>query len=56
MEVKENCFAYNTKQNKCMALRDTYCTVEKCNFYKPETEVDKSEIKRSINIYSKYKK
>lgn len=34
-EVKKDCFAYSTENNRCSVLRDTYCKKENCKFYKP---------------------
>lgn len=42
--VKTDCFAYREgviEARACDALRELYCKKEKCNFYKPKSQVDK---------------
>nr|DAG51221.1 MAG TPA: hypothetical protein [Caudoviricetes sp.] len=41
VEVKPDCFAYNSKSNSCKCLTDLYCKKELCSFYKSkETHKD----------------
>lgn len=42
VEVKKDCFAYNTERKKCEVLAWTYCIFEeKCAFYKTKEQVEK---------------
>ena len=33
-KVKEDCFAYDKKKNKCIALKELECKNKECKFYK----------------------
>lgn len=40
-EVKKDCFAYDSEECKCNALRNLYCGFEDCGFYKEKTNDSK---------------
>ena len=52
MEVKEDCFAYDSKYKQCDALNDLYCKKENCRFYKSKETLSKSQIESSIRNYT----
>ena len=39
IEIKEDCFGY--RDGKCTALKNLYCSMEKCKFYKTKEQVKK---------------
>ena len=43
-KVKEDCFAYTKK--KCQILREIYCKIEHCKFYKTK-EQDKEDLMKA---------
>lgn len=52
MEIKKDCFAYDTKHKYCDILKELYCRNEECKFYKNRAEVDKRKIEEDIKRYS----
>lgn len=38
-EVKKDCFAYDKRNNRCKALKETFCKYEECAFYKTKEEL-----------------
>lgn len=55
MEVKTDCFAYDTKEKRCRCLNDLYCQKEKCNFYQDKSQISQAHIKSAIRSYSRGK-
>lgn len=51
MEIRKDCYAYNTYKNKCRALNDLYCQKEKCRFYKSNTELNWEDIEDELRKY-----
>lgn len=41
--TKTDCMFYKIERGQCIALRDTYCKEENCNFYKKRKEENKNE-------------
>lgn len=33
-EPKKDCFGWDKTRNRCTVLRETYCKIEQCGFYK----------------------
>lgn len=52
MEVKEDCFAYDSKYKQCTALNDLYCKNENCRFYKNKCQMTQAHIIASIRSYA----
>lgn len=52
MEIKKDCFAYDTRHKYCNVLKELYCRNEDCKFYKNRTEVDTRKIEEDIKKYS----
>jgi len=52
MEVKEDCFAYDSKYKQCTALNDLYCKNEECRFYKNKEKMSQSYIRSCIRKYA----
>lgn len=36
-KLQEDCFAYQQKTDRCMALKSLYCKNENCSFYKKKS-------------------
>lgn len=59
-EVAKDCFSLVTKVDSitneehyvCKALKQTYCSEGKCNFYRPKSEVDIYQLESSIRNYN----
>lgn len=37
-KLQEDCFAYQKKTDRCMALKSLYCKNENCSFYRKNQE------------------
>ena len=55
-DIKVDCFAYNSKANKCECLNKVYCEFEDCKWYKPNTELSFTELKEDTKAYTAKRK
>ena len=51
IEEKKDCFAYPQEgEEGCFCLKDMFCKKENCKFYKPNTEITREEIEKSLKV------
>ena len=55
MEIKTDCFAWNSSKKECRCLNDVYCAKEKCNFYQDKQHINQTYIESAIRSYSRGK-
>lgn len=51
MEIKEDCFAYDKKNNECTALTELFCMKEKCKFYRSNKDISRNFIEFCVRNY-----
>lgn len=56
MEVKTDCFAYNSLTKQCTCLNELYCKKEKCHFYKDTQHMNRAHIESAIRSYANAKR
>lgn len=45
------CFAYDELKGECRCLKETYCTKERCNFYRTKDELDWTNLENATKMY-----